>query len=349
MMKGSVAPARMVRLISTMNTPATIKAVQLNRFGAPGVLKIIELPKPTPGPGEVLIRIRAAGINFFETLIRQNRYAFTPQLPVVPGVEVAGVVEALGEGIDPDLNGKRVAVPLFAVGRPADGYAEYISVRASDVVAIPDGLQFEQAVALLVQGLTAAFLVRQSAPQAKAIAVTAAAGGVGSLLIQLAKEAGAKQVIALAGDPNKLEVTKSLGADLAFNYKNLGWIDQVKDATCGKGVDIIYDTVGGQVTAVGLNALAPLGKLVFAALNRCQLTARDLETMFNQNQSIKGFALLPLLDAVPLQEELSRLFDLAQTGNLKVLIGGRYPLEQVAEAHRALENRLTTGKIVLIP
>src|ERR1700751_2759637 len=329
MMKGSVAPARMVRLISTMNTPATIKAVQLNRFGAPGVLKIIELPKPTPGPGEVLIRIRAAGINFFETLIRQNRYAFTPQLPVVPGVEVAGVVEVRGEGIDPDLNGKRVTVPLFAVGRPAGGYAEYISVRASDVVAIPDGLQFEQAVALLVQGLTAAFLVRQSAPQAKALAVTAAAGGVGSLLIQLAKQAGAKQVIALAGDPNKLEVTKSLGADLAFNYKNLGWIDQV--------------------TGVGLNALAPLGELVFAALNRCQLTARDLETMFNQNQSIRGFALLPLLDAVTLHDELSRLFDLARAGSLKVLIGGSYPLKQVAEAHRALENRLTTGKVVLIP
>ena len=349
MMKESIAPARMVRLTSNMNTPATMKAVQLSRFGDPDVLNIIELPIPTPGPGEVLIRIRAAGINFIETLIRQNLYAVTPQLPVVPGVEVAGVVETPGEGIDPDLNGKRVAVPLFAVGRPADGYAEYISVRASDVVAIPDGLQFEQAVALLVQGLTAAFLVRQSAPQAKAIAVTAAAGGVGSLLIQLAKQAGAKQVIALAGDPNKLEVTKSLGADLAFNYKNLGWIDQVKDATCGKGVDIIYDTVGGQVTGLCLNALAPLGELVFAALNRCQLTARDLETMFNQNQSIKGFALLPLLDAVTLQEELSSLFGLAQTGNLKVLIGGRYPLEQVAEAHRVLENRLTTGKIVLIP
>jgi NADPH:quinone reductase len=349
MMKGSVAPARMVRLISTMNTPATIKAVQLNRFGDPDVLKIIELPIPTPGPREVLIRIRAAGINFFETLIRQNRYAVTPQLPIVPGVEVAGVVEALGEGIDPELNGKRVAVPLFAVGRPTGGYAEYISVRASDVVAIPDGLHFEQAVALLVQGLTATHLVRQSAPQAKAIAVTAAAGGVGALLIQLAKQAGAKQIIALAGDPNKLEITKSLGADLAFNYKNQDWIDQVKEATGGKGVDIMYDTVGGQVTGGCLNALAPLGELVFAALNRCQLTARDLETMFNQNQSIRGFALLPLLDAVTLHDELSRLFDLARAGSLKVLIGGSYPLEQVAEAHRALENRLTTGKVVLIP
>ncbi|MBV9876123.1 MAG: zinc-binding alcohol dehydrogenase family protein [Verrucomicrobia bacterium] len=326
-----------------------MQAAQLSRFGAPDVLEIVELPMPSLGPGEVTVRIRAAGINFFETLVRRNRYAVTPHLPIVPGVEVAGVVEAVGEGVDPDLIGKRVAVPLFAVGRPAGGYAEYISVRASDVVVIPDGLPFEQAVALLVQGLTAALLVRQSAPQAKTVAVTAAAGGVGSLLIQVAKKANTKQVIALAGDPNKLEVAKSLGADFAFNYQSHSWIDQVKDATDGKGADIIYDTVGGPITGACLNALAPLGELVFAALNRCQLTARALETMFNQNQSIKGFALLPLLDAVTLRDELSRLFNLAQAGCLKVLIGGRYPLEQVAEAHRALEKRLTTGKVVLIP
>jgi NADPH2:quinone reductase len=326
-----------------------MKAVQLSRSGDPDVLNLVALPKPTPGPGEALIRIRAAGINFFETLVRQNRYAVTPQLPIVPGVEVAGLVEAVGDGVDRDLIGKRVAVPLFAVGRPLGGYAEYISVKVSNIVAIPDGLHFEQAVALLVQGLTAALLIRQSQPRGKTIAVTAAAGGVGALLIQLAKQAGAEQVIALAGDPNKLEITKSLGADLAFNYKNQGWIDQVKDATGGKGVDIVYDTVGGQVTGACLNALAPRGELVFAALNRCQLTAPDLETMFNQNQSIRGFALLPLLDAVTLHDELFRLFGLAQAGTLKVLIGGRYPLEQVAEAHRVLENRLTTGKVVLVP
>lgn len=326
-----------------------MKAVQLSRFGDPDVLDVVGFPIPIPGPDEVLMRIRAAGINFFETLVRQNRYAVTPQLPIVPGVEVAGVIEALGEGVDPDLIGKRVAVPLFAVGHPTGGYAEYISVRASDVVPIPEDLSFEQAVALFVQGLTASLLIKQSWPQTKRVAVTAAAGGVGPFLIQLAKQAGAKQIIALAGDPNKLEVTKSLGADHAFNYQNQSWIDQVKAVTGGKGVDIIYDTVGGPITGACLNALAPLGELVFAALNRCQLTARDLETMFNQNQSIRGFALLPLLDAVTLHEELTRLFELAQAGSLKVLIGGRYPLEQVAEAHRALEHRLTTGKLVLVP
>jgi NADPH2:quinone reductase len=326
-----------------------MKAVQLSRFGAPDVLEVVELPMPIPGPGQVLIRIRVAGINFFETLVRQNRYAVTPKLPIVLGVEAAGVIESLGEGVDPDLIGRRVAAPLFAVGRPTGGYAEYLSVSAADVVAIPDGLSFEHAAALLVQGLTAVLLMRQTSLQGKTIAVTAAAGGVGSLLIQLAKRAGAKLVIALAGTPKKLEVAQSLGADLAFNYQDQGWIDHVKDATGGKGIAIIFDSVGGPITRGCLNALAPLGELVFAALNRCQLTARDLEAIFNQNQSIKGFALLPLLSAVRLQDELSRLFDLARAGTLKVLIGGRYPLEHAAEAHQALENRLTTGKIVLIP
>lgn len=349
MMKGSVAPARMVRLPSTMNSPATMKAVQLSRFGDPEVLEIIELPVPEPEPGEVLIKIRAAGLNFFETLIRQNLYAVTPKLPIIPGVEVAGEIEALGAGVDPDLIGKRVAVPLFAIGRSAGGYAEYLSVDASGVVPIPDALSFEEAAALLVQGLTAVLLLRQSSPRGKTIAVTAAAGGVGSLLIQLAKAAGAKLIIALASTPEKLTLTKSLGADHAFDYQTVNWIDQVKDATNGVGVDIIFDSVGGPTTGACLNALAALGELVFAALNRCQLTTRDLETMFNQNQSLKGFALLRQLSAVRLHDEVTSLFNLTQSGSLKVLIGGRYPLEQVAEAHRVLENRLTTGKVVLVP
>jgi NADPH:quinone reductase len=325
-----------------------MKAVQLSRFGAPDVLDIAELPIPTAQPGEVLVRIRASGVNFFETLVRQNRYAVTPSLPTIPGVEAAGIVEALGEGVDPSLLGRRVAIPLFAVGRPSGGYAEYLSVQASDVVPIPDGLSFEAATALLVQGLTALLWLRQARPESRAIAVTAAAGGVGSLLIQLAKRARAKLVVALASAPDKLAFTRSLGADYGFNYLEPNWADQVKEITNGAGLDLIYDSVGGPITAACLNALAPQGELSFAALNRCQLATRDLENMFNKNQSLRGFALLPLLRSTRLTDDLATLFELAQSGALKVSIGGRYPLEQAAEAHRVLENRLTTGKIVLI-
>jgi NADPH:quinone reductase len=166
-------------------------------------------------------------------------------------------------------------VPLFAVGRPTGGYAESISVSATDVIAIPDGLSFEHAAALLVQGLTAVLLMRQTSMQGKTIAVTAAAGGVGSLLIQLAKCAGAKRVMALAGTLKKLELTQSLGADLTFNYQNQAWIDRVKQATGGKGIDIIYESVGGAITRGCINALA-LGRKTLVGRGS-RTTERDRE------------------------------------------------------------------------
>src|SRR5260370_3140521 len=127
-----------------MNSPARMKAVQLARFGNPEGLEIVDLPVPYPGPGEVQVRIRAAGVNFFETLVRQNRYAVTPQLPTILGVEAAGVVEALGEEVDPSLLHRRVRLPMFAVGRPSVGYAEYIAIKASDDELLPDNSSFEQ-------------------------------------------------------------------------------------------------------------------------------------------------------------------------------------------------------------
>lgn len=332
-----------------MNHPATMKAVQLSRFGDPEVLELVELTMPNPGPGEVRVRIRAAGVNFFEVLVRQNRYAVTPELPTIPGVEAAGVVEALGERVDPDLLGKRVAIPMFAIGRYSGGYAQYIAVKATDMVLLPDHLSFEEASALLVQGLSALLLTRQASPQNKTIAITAAAGGVGSLLIQLAKRAGAKRIVALAGTPEKLRLAESLGADFALDYRTSNWVEQLKKVTGDEGIDIIFDSVGGPLTGALLPLLAPLGQLVFTALNRCRLAAPDLENMFHKNQSIRGFALLPLLNSATWQDDLSGLFNLAQSGSLKVSIGGRYPLANAAEAHRVLENRLTTGKIVLIP
>jgi NADPH2:quinone reductase len=326
-----------------------MKAIQLSRFGGPDVLEIVEIATPQPKPGEVLVRMRAAGVNFFETLVRQNRFAVTPELPMIPGVEVAGVIDALGEGVDANLFGMRVAVPLFAVGRGSGGYAEYVTASVSDIVPLPDGISFENATALLVPGLTAFYLARQSSPQGKTVVVTAAGGGVGSLLIQLLQRAGAKIVIAVASAAEKLALAKSLGADFAFDYSTPGWIDQVKGATSGIGADIIYDSVGGTTTRASIGALAPLGELVFGALNRFNLNASELEGMFLRNQSLRGFALLPLLSPVSLRNSLSELFSLAQAGALRVPPGTEYPLDRVAEAHRALEGRQTSGKVVLVP
>ena len=326
-----------------------MKAVQFSRFGGPEVLETVEQPTPRPGPGEVLVRVRAAGVNYFETLLRRNLYAVTPELPMTPGVEVAGEIEAIGEGGDVTLIGARVAVPMFAIGRPAGGYAEYVAVEAGSVVKLPDGLSFEHAVALLVQGLSALHLVRCSPPRGRTVLVTAAAGGVGSLLLQLARRAGAERVIAVAGGPEKLEAARRLGADLGVDYGEPGWAARVHDTTGGAGADIVYDTVGGAVTKACLDALAPRGELVFGALGRFELGAAELEGMILQNQSLKGFALLPLLTPEGLRADLAELFALAASDALTVRQGGRYRLDQAAEAHRALESRRSTGKIVLVP
>ena len=326
-----------------------MKAIQLSRFGGPDVLEAVDLPSPVPQAGEVLIRVHAAGINFFEVLMRRDGYAVTPQLPMILGVEAAGFVEAVGHGVDASLLGARVAAPLFVSKHPHGGYAEEVTIDADLVVRLPDALSFEDATALMVQGLTALHLLRQSPPGGKSVLVPAASGGVGSLLVQLARLKGARKVIAAAGGKAKLDLALSLGADAAVDYLKPDWPAHLRDITDGQGADIIYDTVGGALTAALLQALAPGGELVFAALGRYTLAASDLEAMIGRNQSLRGFALLPLLSTDVLKASLSELFQLAAGGRLQVAIGGRFPLDQAGEAHRLLDERRSTGKVVLIP
>ncbi|MGX5827036.1 quinone oxidoreductase family protein [Mesorhizobium sp. 43Arga] len=326
-----------------------MKAVQFSRFGGPEVLEVVDLPAPLPQPGEVLIRVRAAGINFFEALMRADRYTVTPQLPMFPGVEVAGVVEAVGQGVDGALLGRRVAAPLFASQRPYGGYAEQVTMPADLAVPLPDDVSFEEATALMVQGLTALHLLRQSPPEGKSVLVLAAAGGVGSLLVQLAKTKGAAKVIAAAGGAGKIDLALSLGADAGVDYIRPDWPARVSELTGGEGADVIYDTVGGALTALSLQALESGGELVFAALGRYGLEPSDLEAMIGRNQSLRGFALLPLLSPQVLRATLSELFQLSASGRLRVAIGGRFPLGQAGEAHRLLDERRSTGKVVLVP
>jgi NADPH2:quinone reductase len=306
------------------------------------------MPMPALGPDEVLVRVQAAGINFFEVLMRQDRYAVTPDLPMMPGVEAAGVIEEIGHNIGHLSVGTRVAVPLFAIGR-SGGYAEYVTVDAEATVPVPDGLSFEAATALMVQGLTALHLVRRSPPNDKIVLVNAAAGGVGSLLVQLARNNGARLVLAAAGSDEKRRLALSLGADIAIDYSSPDWVDRVREATGDNGADIVYEVIGGSFTKACLDALAPGGDLVFSALGRFGLDQAAFEDMFARNQSLKGFALLPLLTPDGMRSDLAWLFDQAVEGRLKVVQGGRYPLDRVADAHRALEDRGTVGKVILLP
>ena len=329
-----------------------MQAIQMRRFGGPDVLELIEKPTPSPGPGQVLVRVRAVGINLAETLMRENRYAITPELPAIPGSEVAGTIERIGDGVSGLIANERVAVPLFATGAYLGGYADHVLADASLVVRLPDALSFEVATALMIQGLTALHLTKQIPPAGKTVLVSAAAGGVGSLLVQLARRSGAKTVIGAASTPAKLEFVRSLGADAGVDYTKTHWTELVRSASGGRGPDIIYESVGGEVTRACLGALAPQGELViYGALNiqDFHLDVPDLIGIIFKNQSLTGFALSPLLTRETLKAGLAELFDLAVGGEIKVTIGGTYPLARAADAHRALEGRGTTGKLVLIP
>lgn len=331
-----------------------MKAIQLRRFGNPDVLDYIDVPTPVPGPGEVLVRVHAAGVNFADTLMRQDRYAITPPLPAILGSEVAGTIAALG--VDVDANtiavGTRVAAPLFAANISLGGYAEFVVVPVDYIVPLPDNLSFDQATALMVQGLTAAYLIKQVPPAGKTVLATGAAGGVGSFLVQLARQAGARHIVAAASSEQKLAFTRSLGADVGIDYTDPHWTVSLNAALGGAGPDIIYESVGGTITMDGLAALAPLGQMViYGALNIQQfaLGVPDLLGLIFKNQSITGFALVPLLTPGSLKRELGALFDDAAQGLLTVTIGGVYPLADAADAHRALEARNTIGKLILVP
>jgi NADPH2:quinone reductase len=328
-----------------------MKQVQFSRFGGPEVLEIVDKPTPIPGEGEVLVRVSAVGVNFSETLMRQDKYAVTPELPAVPGVEVAGTIERVGAGVDGLKVGARVAVPLFATGALIGGYSDHVVVNAGLTVPLPDALSFEVSTALMIQGLTALYLTKQISPKGKTVLVNAAAGGVGSLLIQFAKRGGAKAVIAAASSVAKLDFARSLGADAGIDYTGSNWIEAARAASDGAGPDLIYESAGGEITKGCLAALAPCGELViYGALNiqQFEFGVPDLIGIIFKNQSLTGFALSSLLTPEGLKGGLAELFDLAVSGEIKVTIGATYPLDRAADAHRALEQRGTTGKLVLV-
>lgn len=329
-----------------------MKAIRFGRFGGPEVMQLVDVPGPVAGPGELVVRVRAAGVNLSDTLMREDRYAVTPTLPAVPGNEVAGEVVEVGKEVEGFARGDRVALSLFAAGLSVGGYAEYVAADARYATHIPAELSFEQATALMVQGLTALALTRHTPVAGKSVLVSAAAGGVGSLLLQLLKQAGATQVIAAASTAEKRAHALALGADAAVDYTAAGWTDRVRELTGGTGPDVILESVGGGVTGAGLSILAPRGVMVvYGALNiqRFALGVPELLQLIFKNQAVLGFALVTLLTPDVVRRDLASLFELAKDGRLQISLGGRFALADAAEAHRALESRRTVGKLVLVP
>jgi NADPH2:quinone reductase len=313
-------------------------AVQCLRFGGPDVLTLTDVPEPVAGPGQLLVEVSAAGVNFADTSRIAGTYRPTPPVPFVPGTEVVGRT----------ADGRRVLATLFEGG----GFAEKAVVDAGAAVDVPAGVSDAEALALLVQGLTAWHLLSGSARlrPGETVVVNAAAGGVGSLLVQLAKHFGAGRVIATASTPAKREVALALGADAAVPGDADGYAERVVEANEDRRVDIVLDAVGGEVFGAALGALADFGRLVtFGNASRQPRPPVAVETLSDRNLAVAGFWLRPAL-TVPgsYREPLAAMFDLVTAGELRPLTGAAYPLREVRRAFDDLLGRRTTGKVVLL-
>lgn len=319
-----------------------MKAALLSQFGGPETLVLTKVETPRPGPGEVLVRVEAAGINFTDTAQRAGSLGPMP-LPLVMGGEVAGTVEALGADVDGVAKGARVAVPLFAHGRMG-GYAEYVTAPAAALVPLPDSVGAADAVALMVQGMTALLISRRFAMTGKRVFIHAAGGGVGSLLVQLARHQGAAQILAGASGAAKLD---RLGADVVpVDYGRDDWRDAIKP-----GADIIFDSAGGAVTAASLSLLAPGGTLALyglPSLSSFAITGAEAMGLVMANQTVSGFSIMPEVSPGNVKAALTDLFALARDGALRPRLA-IYRLDQAAKAHADMEARRTTGKVVLVP
>lgn len=317
-----------------------MKAIRFHEHGGTNVLRLEEVEKPQPGTGEVLIKTVVAGINYADTILRNGTYPMKPKLPFTPGFEVAGTVEAVGAEVESSQVGRRVMAMMLQGG---GGYAEYAVAEAKGVIAVPENLEFGKATALLAQGLTALGLLK-NLRVGQTILVHAAAGGVGSLLVQLAKHKGAR-VIGTASTSEKLATAKSLGAESAINYTETDWTDHVLAATEGKGVELLIEMVGGEIGKSNIKYFASGATMIVygsASGEDFQISAQEL---LGRSLKIEGYT---LYNETP--ETLARfseeLMSHIDANRLQVLVS-EFPLAEAAQAHAALEGRKTSGKVVL--
>jgi NADPH2:quinone reductase len=310
----------------------------MTEFGGPDVLKLAELPKPEPGPDQVLIAVTRAGLNFADTHTRTNSYVQKATLPLIPGGEVAGIREDTGERV----------VALVGTG----GYAEYAIAPRELIFPIPADLDDGTALALIVQGTTAWHLYRTSGAvaQGESVVVHAAAGGVGSLAVQLGHPLGAGRVIATASSPEKRELALELGADVAIDPAADGLSERLIEANEGRPVDVVFEMSGGAVFDQSYKALAPFGRIVAYGIATNEANEVSTGSLLRHSRAVVGFYLFHCLERPAMfTDALSELFARAGRGELKAVLGATYPLEQAAQAHIDLRGRRTTGKLLLDP
>jgi NADPH2:quinone reductase len=323
-----------------------MRAIRISEWGGPEVLELVEdAPAPEPGERDVLVRVTRAGVNYADTHARENSYLARYELPLTPGAEIAGVVERDGHGFSA---GQRV-VSLVGTG----GYAQYVAAPAATTFLVPEGVSDATALALLLQGLTAWHLYRTSAriqPGESAV-VHAAAGGVGSLAVQLGKPLGAGRVIATASTEEKRALALELGADAAVDVTREDLADALVEANLGERVDVVLEMAGGRVFDASLDALAPFGRLVTYGIASREPNQVASGALMRKSRAVVGFWLMHCLarPAELVDAPLRELFERVAAGELRVVEGETYPLSEVRRAHEDLQARRTSGKLTLDP
>ena len=322
-----------------------MKAIQVQKTGGPEVLTLVDLSIPKPKANEALVKIAASGINFIDVYFREGRYPAT--LPFVDGQEAAGTVTEVGSEVKSVKPGDRVAY-----SNVIGSYAEYAAVPAERLVQVPDKISDQQAAAAMLQGMTAHYLINTTYPLKKGetALIHAAAGGVGLLLVQMAKNIGAR-VIGTVGSEEKAKLARDAGADEVIIYTNQDFEAETKRLTENKGVHVVYDGVGKSTFEKGLNVLRPRGYMVLFGGASGAVSPFD-PIALSQKGSL--FVTRPsLLHYIATRQELehrsSDVFNMIVAGKLKLRVGHVYKLEEVQQAHRDLEGRKTTGKILLVP
>ncbi|WP_446217529.1 zinc-binding dehydrogenase [Micromonospora sp. IBHARD004] len=315
-----------------------MRAVWLREFGGPEVLVPGPAPDPTPGPGRVLIEVAHANLTFVETMFRATGFGpFRAAPPLIPGNGVGGVIAAVGPGVDPGLVGRRVVSGTGGSG----GYAERVVVDRNLPVEVPAGLPLDEAVAVFADGRTATMLVDAAQPRpGDRVLVEAAAGGVGTLLAQLAAAAGAR-VVAAAGGARKVALLRERGLEVVVDYRQPDWTDRVRAAT--GGVDVVFDGVGGALARAAFDLLDAGGRMLTFGLASGAWAELPADLVAAREVTL----LRPTADPAALRAFTERALAETAAGRLRPLIGQRFPLERAAEAHAAMESRATVGKTLL--
>lgn len=313
-----------------------MKAIQIEEFGGPEVLRHVEVPDPSPKLSEVVVNVKRSGVNFADTHASRNDYLAEQTLPLIPGAEVSGQLS----------DGRRVAALLGS-----GGYAEKVAVAKSQLIELPDGVDYDQAAAGLLQGLTAMALVHRCAriEPGETIVVEAAAGGTGTLAVQIAKRAGAK-VIGLASSEEKRELVRNLGADAAVDSRAEDLGEAIREANDGKRVDAVLHMSGGEAFDAEMGVLAPLGRMVVFGIASREQRQLSTASLLRGSKSVIGFWLAHLLVRQDLLGPMiGDLLAAIAAGELAVTIGEVYPLSEAQRAHEDLIARRTSGKLLLDP